>query len=53
MIQLPLFPPPAAPDKPLPAMVRKQARALLSALLIAVIEASTKQQAPREGGNDE
>jgi hypothetical protein len=53
MIQLRLFPPPAAPDKPLPEMVRRQACELVSALLMAVIEARTEKQGPREGENDE
>jgi len=52
MIQLPLFPPAAAPDKPLPDAVRRQAGELVSALLMAVISASEKQ-GPRDGDSDE
>ncbi len=49
MIQLRLFPPPAAPDKPLPDEVRRKARDLVSDLLIAVIAARCEKQRSREG----
>ena len=49
MTQLRLFPPPAAPDKPLPDQVRREARELVTDLLIAVIESSTETQRSREG----
>ena len=48
MIQLRLFPPLAAPDKPLPDKVRKQACDLVADLLIAVVKASTEKQRSRE-----
>lgn len=53
MIQLHLFPPPAAPDKPLPEEVRRQARELVSDLLIAVIVARSEKQPTREGDSNE
>ncbi len=52
MIQLRLFPPEVAPDKPLPDEVRKQACDLVADLLIAVIEAPTERQPFREGDSD-
>jgi len=52
MIQLRLFPPPAAPDKPLPIEVRRQAGELVSDLLIAVIAARSEKQRSREGDSD-
>ena len=52
MIQLRLFPPPAAPDKPLPDEVRRQAREPVRDLLIAVILASAEKQSPREEDSD-
>ncbi len=53
MTQLSLFPPPAASDRPLPESVRKQARELVSALLIAVFEARGETQRRREADEDE
>lgn len=47
MIQLRLFPPPAAPDKPLPEEVRREARDLVAELLIAVIVANAETQLTR------
>ena len=52
MIQLNLFPPPAAPDRPLPDEVRKQADVLVADLLIAVIEATAERQRSQEGDSD-
>jgi hypothetical protein len=52
MIQLRLFPPPAALDKPLPDEVRRQASELVSDLLMAVIETRTEKQGPRDGDSD-
>ena len=52
MIQLRLFPPPAAPDKPLPDKVRREACELVSDLLIAVVEASTEKQRSGEGDSN-
>ena len=44
MQQLFLFPPPAAPSKPLPDDVRDNARSLLSDLLVAVMTATPLNQ---------
>ncbi len=52
MIQLHLFPPPAAPDKPLPDEVRGEARDFVADLLIAVIVASTEKHRSREGDSN-
>jgi hypothetical protein len=49
MIQLGLFPPPAAPDNPLPEKARREAGELLAELLIAVIDASAETRRSREG----
>ena len=49
MIQLRLFPPPAAPDEPLPDTVRREACELVSDLLIAVVLARTDKQRSQEG----
>jgi hypothetical protein len=53
MIQLCLFPPPAAPKQPLPDKVRKEARNLMAELLKAVIVADAKQQPCQEEAIDE
>ena len=52
MIQLHLFPPPAAPDEPLPEAVRRKARDLVSDLLIAVIAACSEKQPSGEGDSN-
>lgn len=52
MIQLHLFPPPAAPDKRLPEAVRRKAHELVSDLLIAVIAACSEEHRSRKGDSD-
>jgi len=49
MIQLQLFPPPAAPGAPLPSKVRGEAKNLLASLLIAVTEAKKRQPQVKSG----
>jgi len=44
MQQLSLFPPPAAPPKPLPDDARNEARNLVSDLLVAVMTAGLSNQ---------
>lgn len=43
MMQLQLFPPPAAPSAPLPSKVRSEAKSLLASLLIAVSQTNSKK----------
>lgn len=53
MIQLQLFPPPAAPGAPLPSKVRGEAKNLLASLLIAVAEVKGKKRPPQETSGHE
>ena len=49
MMQLQLFPPPAAPSPPLPSKARSEAKSLLASLLIAVSQANSKKRQPEDG----
>ena len=49
MIQLQLFPPPAAPGAPLPSKVRGEAKSLLASLLIVVTEGKKPQSQEKSG----
>lgn len=53
MIQLRLFPSPAANARPLPEAVRREVAERGGDLLVAVILASTEKKQAREGKSDE